>query len=331
MLRVAINGFGRIGRMVFRAGMHRDDIEFVAVNDLTDTKTLATLLKYDSVHGTLPNEIGCDDHSLWIDGKQLPVYSEKDPINLPWGELGVDIVIESTGFFRTRQAASSHVAAGARRVIISAPAKGGDVKTIILGINEGEFNPETDEVLSNASCTSNSLAPLVKVLHDNFGIEHGLFSTVHAYTGDQRIVDGPHSDLRRARAAAQNIVPTSSGAAVAVTKALPELEGKITGMAFRVPVPDGSVTEFVCHVKKRTDVEHVNWLFSEVAKHHLNGIIRYTEDPLVSSDIIGDPHSCIFDASLTEVVDGHMVRVVAWYDNEWGYSNRLIDLITRIH
>ena len=325
MVRVAINGFGRIGRMVFRAGFSHKDIEFVAVNDLTGTKTLAHLLKYDSVHGKLSADVGHDENNLYINGKQLRVYAQRDPKNLPWKDLGVDVVIESTGFFTTKEGASGHLDAGAQKVIISAPAKG-DVKTVIIGINEGEITSD-DRVLSNASCTSNSLAPLVKVLHDNFGIVHGFFSTVHAYTGDQRIVDGPHKDLRRARAAAQNIVPTSSGAASAVTKALPELEGKITGMAFRVPVPDGSVTEFTCVVKKKTDAQHINWLFSQVAHHHLRDVIRYSDEPLVSTDIIGDTHSCIFDAQSTEVIDGHLVRVVGWYDNEWGYSNRLIDLI----
>lgn len=327
MVRVAINGFGRIGRMVFRAGFQREDIEFVAVNDLTDTKTLAYLLKYDSAHGTLDADIGHDDSHIYVNGKAIRVHAERDPEALPWGELNIDVVIESTGFFRTAESAGKHLTAGAKRVIISAPKKGGDIKTIICGVNEHEYNREEHKIISNASCTSNSLAPMVKVIHDNFGIDHGFFTTVHSITGDQRHVDGPHKDLRRGRACGHNIVPTSSGAAFAVVEAIPELEKQITGMAYRVPTLTGSVTEFTCQLHSHVTVEQVNNLFRSAAEHHFKGIMKYSEEALVSSDIVDDPHSCIFDASLTEVIDGKLLRVVGWYDNEWGYSNRIIELL----
>ena len=328
MIKVAINGFGRIGRMVFRAGQNKD-IEFVAVNDLTDTKTLAHLLKYDSTHGKFPAQINYDEENLFVDGKKLRVYKEKDPQNLPWKELGVDVVIESTGFFLTKEKANLHIKAGAKKVILSAPAKDADIITIVKGVNEHEYNGQ--EIVSNASCTTNCLAPLVKVLDDNYGIEQGLMTTVHAYTADQRIVDGPHSDLRRARAAAQNIVPTTTGAAKAVTKVIPHLKGKLDGMAIRVPVIDGSLTDFTCSLKKHVTKEQINDLFKNVAQHHLKHVIEYTEDEIVSSDIIGNTNSSIFDAKSTMVIDGKLVKVVSWYDNETGYSNRLIDLVFVVH
>ncbi|MFT4311548.1 MAG: type I glyceraldehyde-3-phosphate dehydrogenase [Candidatus Woesearchaeota archaeon] len=324
MIKVAINGFGRIGRMVFRAGQNKG-IEFVAVNDLTDTKTLAHMLKYDSTHGKFQGEVNYDEHNLYINGKKLRVYAEKDPQSLPWKELGVDVVIESTGFFLTKEKASLHIKAGAKKVILSAPAKDADILTIVKGVNEHEYQGQ--EIVSNASCTTNCLAPLVKVLDDNFGLEKGMMTTVHAYTADQRIVDGPHSDLRRARAAAQNIVPTTTGAARAVTKVIPHLKGKLDGMAIRVPVVDGSITDFTCTLKKEVTIQQINELFKNVAGHHLKDVIEYTEDEIVSSDIIGNPHSSIFDAKSTNVIDGKFVKVVSWYDNEWGYSNRLIDLV----
>ncbi len=324
MIRVAINGFGRIGRMVFRAGQDKE-IEFVAINDLTDTKTLAHLLKYDSAHGKLGKEVTSDEHNLYINGKQLKVLSEKDPSNLPWKELNIDVVIESTGFFLTKEKANLHIKAGAKKVILSAPAKDKDILTIVKGVNEHDYKGE--EIVSNASCTTNCLAPLVKVLDDNFGVEKGMMTTVHAYTADQRLVDGPHSDLRRARSAAQNIVPTTTGAAKAVSQVMPHLSGKLDGIALRVPVVDGSITDFTCTLKKDVTVQQVNELFKNVASHHLKDVIEYTEDPIVSSDIVGNPHSSIFDSKCTNVIDGRLVKVVSWYDNEWGYSNRLIDLV----
>jgi glyceraldehyde 3-phosphate dehydrogenase len=314
--------------MVFRAGQNKG-IEFVAVNDLTDTKTLAHLLKYDSVHGKFKGQINYDEHNLYIDGKKLRVYAERDPSSLPWKELGVDVVIESTGFFLSKEKASLHLKAGAKKVILSAPAQDKDILTIVKGVNEHDYAGQ--EIVSNASCTTNCLAPLVKVLDDNFGIETGMMTTVHAYTADQRIVDGPHSDLRRARAAAQNIVPTTTGAAKAVTQVIPHMAGKLDGIAIRVPVPDGSITDFTCLVKKDATIEQINELFKSVATHHLKDVIEYTEELVVSSDIIGNPHSSIFDAKSTNVLNKRFVKVVSWYDNEWGYSNRLIDLVHIVH
>ena len=329
MTRVAINGFGRIGRMVFRAGIQHNDIEFVAINDLTDTKTLAYLLKYDSVHGKLKEEVSYDEHGIIVNGTHIPVYAQRDPSDLPWSEHDVDVVAECTGFFRTKEAASKHLDAGAKKVLISAPASGEDVQTIVKGINEHEIDHKRC-ILSNASCTTNCLGHLVKVLHDNFEVENGFFNTIHSFTGDQNHIDGPHKDLRRGRACANNIVPTTSGAAVAVTQALPELEGKIQGMAVRVPTPDGSVTDFTCTVKKSTSVEEINELFRNVSEHHLQGVLEYSEEEIVSTDIIGNPHSCIFDSKQTQVIDGNKVRVFGWYDNEWGYSNRMIDIIKHL-
>lgn len=326
MVKVAINGFGRIGRNVLRASKGKG-IDIVAINDLTDTKTLAHLLKYDSTHGQYNGTIQFTEDSLIIDDKKIPVYKEKDPINLPWKKHQVDVIVESTGFFTDSEKASAHIKAGAKKVLISAPGKG-DVFTIVKGVNEHEYKNQT--IVSNASCTTNCLAPIVKVLDDNYGIENGFMTTVHAYTADQRIVDGPHKDLRRARAAASNIVPTTTGAAKAVTTVLPHLKGKLDGMAIRVPVKDGSITDFVCNIKKSATKEDINALFKSVSQHELKGVIDYTEEPIVSSDIIGNPHSSILDAQST-LVNGNTIKIVAWYDNEWGYSNRIVDVLKHIN
>ncbi len=329
MVRVAINGFGRIGRMVVRAGINRDDIEFIACNDLTDKKTLAHLFKHDSIHGTFSEDVHETEQGISIAGKEILVLAERDPAKLPWKKLDIDVVIESTGFFRTKEKMELHLQAGAKKVMLSAPAKGDGVKTFVLGVNEHEYDPKKHHLVSNASCTTNCLAPIVKVLDDNFGVKRGYMTTVHAFTGDQRLVDAPHPDLRRARAAAINIVPTSTGAAIAVGKVIPHLAGKLNGIALRVPVPDGSITDFVCELERETTKEEINWLMKEVSKHHLRGILEYSEEPLVSTDIIGNAHSSIFDAGLT-FVQGNMVKVVSWYDNEWGYSNRICDFITKM-
>ncbi|MBW2996152.1 type I glyceraldehyde-3-phosphate dehydrogenase [Candidatus Woesearchaeota archaeon] len=328
-IKVAINGFGRIGRMVLKAGLADPEIEFVAVNDLTDNKTLAHLLKYDSVQPKFTGTVEATDSELIINGEKIKALAEKDPEKLPWKKLGVDVVVESTGFFRTKELAEKHIKAGAKKVLISAPAKGDDVKTLVKGVNEQDYDGEI--IVSNASCTTNCLAPMVKVLHDNFKIVKGLMTTVHGYTADQRIVDGPHKDLRRARAAAINIVPTTTGAATAVTKVIPELAGKLDGMAMRVPVADGSVTDFVCELEKETTEEEINNIFKSVSENELKGIIEYTDEPIVSTDVIGNPHSCIFDSALTKVIDGKFVKIIGWYDNEWGYSNRMIDMVKIIH
>ena len=316
MIKVAINGFGRIGRMVFRAGLKDKNIKFVALNDLTDTKTLAHLLKYDSVHGKFDGDVSYDSENLIVNGKKIRVYAERDPENLPWKKHKIDVVVESTGFFLTKDLASKHLTAGAKKVILSAPAKEEGIKTIVKGVNEHDIH-KGDLIISNASCTTNCLAPMVKVLNDNFGIERGFMTTVHSYTGDQRLVDAPHKDLRRARSAAVSIIPTSTGAAKAVGRVIPELNGKLDGMAMRVPTPDGSITDFVCELKKDASVEEINKLFESVAKHHLKGVLEYTEDPIVGVDIITNPNSCIFDSALTKVKDGKLVKVVGWYDNEW--------------
>ena len=329
MVRVAINGFGRIGRMVFRAGYNDPEIEWVAFNDLTDPKTLANLLKYDSVHDRFKGEVGYGEKSLIVNGKEIKIFAEKDPEKLPWKDMNIDVVVESTGFFRTKELASKHLTAGARKVLISAPAKGGDVRTIVLGVNEHTYDRNNDHVVSNASCTTNCFAPVAKVLNDNYGIIRGFMVTVHAYTADQRIVDGPHKDLRRSRAAGINLVPTSSGAAIAVGEVIPDLKGRLHSEAIRAPVPNGSVIYFVCELNKTPGANEVNELFRSVSANHLKGILQYSEDPLVSTDIIGNPHSSIFDASLTEV-DNSMLKVVAWYDNEWGYSCRMVDLLKRM-
>lgn len=324
-IRVGINGFGRIGRNFFRAIKAQGaDVEVVAVNDLTDSKTLAHLLKYDSVLGRLDAEVTHDDSSITVDGHRIATVAERNPADIPWGKLGVDIVIESTGFFTDAEKAKAHIEAGAKKVIISAPAKNED-GTFVVGVNEKDYNPETDNIISNASCTTNCLAPLAKVLDEAFGIDRGLMVTVHAYTGDQRLLDAPHSDLRRARAAALNIVPTSTGAARAVALVLPQLKGKLDGYAMRVPVPTGSVTDLTFVTSKPVSAEEVNAAVKAAAAGPLKGILEYSEAPLVSSDIVGDPHSSIFDSGLTKVIDNE-IKVVSWYDNEWGYSNRLVDL-----
>src|SRR4051812_25701729 len=331
-VKVGINGFGRIGRNVFRAAhAAKADIEFVAVNDLVDTATMANLLKYDSVLGRFPGEVEPGDGSISVDGTELKVLSERDPADLPWGDLGADVVIESTGFFTARDDAAKHLSAGAKKVIISAPAKEPDV-TVALGVNfDTAYDRDAHDIISNASCTTNCLAPLAKVLHDAFGIEQGLMTTIHAYTADQRLQDMPHKDLRRARAAGVNLVPTSTGAAKAIGLVIPELDGKLNGTSVRAPIPTGSIVDLVVNVSKETSVEEVNSAFEAAAdKGALEGILAYTEDPIVSSDIVESPYSSIFDAGLTMVTGGTLVKVFAWYDNEWGYSNRVVDLTQRV-
>ncbi len=327
MVKVAINGFGRIGRMVLRAGWHDPAVEFVAVNDLTSTEELAYLLRHDSAHQQFAGAVEHDEQHIIIDGKPIQVFAEKDPEALPWGELGVDVVVESTGFFLTRELAGKHLTAGAKKVLLSAPAKSDDIPVFVQGVNQHEYDKGSMHIVSNASCTTNCLAPMVKVLNDNYGIVRGFMTTVHAYTADQHLVDSPHKkDPRRGRSAAINIVPTSTGAAKAVAKVIPALQGKLDGYAIRVPVPDGSITDFVCELDKAVTAEEVNALFRNVAEHHMQGILLYTEEPLVSEDIIGNGHSCVFDASLTKVIDGRFLKVFGWYDNEWGYSRRMIDM-----
>ena len=329
-VRVGINGFGRIGRNVFRAARGTGDgIEIVAINDITDAATLAHLLKYDSVFGRYPGTVEAGDGELIVDGAPIKVFAERDPAKLPWGDAGVDVVIESTGFFTDRAAAAAHLEGGAKKVIISAPAKGPDL-TVCLGVNDHEYDPATHHVISNASCTTNCLSPVAKVLLDTFGIEHGFMTTCHAYTNDQRILDTPHSDLRRARSAALSIIPTSTGAAKAIGEVLPALKGKMDGIAFRVPVPDGSVVDLTCQVSRPTTAEEVNAAFKAAAESGpLKGILGYTEDPIVSQDIVGDSRSSIVDSLLT-MVNGTTVKVVSWYDNEWGYSCRLAELAARV-
>ncbi|WP_455159208.1 type I glyceraldehyde-3-phosphate dehydrogenase [Schaalia cardiffensis] len=323
--RVGINGFGRIGRNFFRAALEQGaDIEIVAVNDLTDTKTLAHLLKYDSILGRFGGEVSYDESSIVVNGKAVKVLAQRNPADLPWGELGVDVVVESTGFFTDGEKAKAHLEAGAKKVVISAPAKNAD-GTFVMGVNEGDYDGETMNIVSNASCTTNCLAPLAKVLHANFGIVRGIMTTIHSYTGDQRVLDAPHSDLRRARAAALNMIPTKTGAAQAVALVLPELKGKFDGLAVRVPTPTGSLTDLTFQAEKEVSVEAVNAAVKAAAEGELKGILEYTEDPIVSTDIVGDPHSSIFDAGETKVI-GDLVKVLSWYDNEWGYSNRLVQL-----
>ena len=325
-VKVGINGFGRIGRNYFRAALEQGaDIEIVAVNDLTATKTLAHLLKYDSVLGRLNAEVSYDDENIIVDGKKIKVLAEREPNKLPWGKLGVDVVIESTGRFTDRDAAAQHLEGGAKKVIISAPPGKGEIPTFVMGVNHETYNPATDDVISNASCTTNCLAPLVQVFDKEFGIITGLMTTVHAYTADQNLQDGPHSDLRRARAAAINITPSSTGAAKTIGKVLPELNGKLDGFALRVPVPTGSITDLTIQVEKPVTEEQVKAVFKKAAEGPLKGILKYTEDEIVSSDIVTDPHSSIFDAGLLRVL-GNQVKISSWYDNEWGYSNRLVDI-----
>jgi glyceraldehyde 3-phosphate dehydrogenase len=330
-VKAGINGFGRIGRNLFRAAKERGaDIDWVGVNDITDTKTLAHLLKYDSILGPYPGTVEATEDSLVVDGDELKVFAERDPGALPWRDLGADVVIESTGLFTDRENASKHLDAGAKKVIISAPAKGPDV-TLALGVNDDAYDRDAHHVISNASCTTNCLAPVAKVLQDTVGIEHGLMTTIHAYTADQRLQDLPHSDLRRARAAALNLIPTSTGAAKAIGLVIPELEGKLHGVAVRAPIPTGSVVDLTVTVSRETSKEEVNDAFRERADTGpLEGILQYSEEPLVSSDIVHSPYSSIFDSGLTMVLDGTLVKVVAWYDNEWGYSNRLVDLAQRV-
>ncbi|HEX8516157.1 MAG TPA: type I glyceraldehyde-3-phosphate dehydrogenase [Bacteroidia bacterium] len=327
-IKVAINGFGRIGRVSFRLMLEKGNIEVVAINDLTDSKTLAHLLKYDSVHGRIKAVVGFEDKTLIVDGRKIPVYAEKDPSALPWKALDVDVVIESTGFFLNKETAGKHIAAGAKKVIISAPPDNNEIKTVVLGIND-EILKGDDNIISNASCTTNCAAPMIKILDENWGLEDGYITTVHSYTGDQRLHDAPHKDLRRARAAALSIVPTSTGAAKAITKIFPHLEGKLGGCGMRVPVPDGSLTDITCVLKKKVTVAEINAAFKKAAEGNLKGILEYTEDKIVSIDIVGNPHSCIYDAEFTSVI-GNMVKVIGWYDNEYGYSSRLCDLVTKI-
>ena len=323
--RVGINGFGRIGRNFFRAALEQGaDIEIVAVNDLTDNKTLAHLLKYDSITGRFQGEVSYDDEGIVVDGKHIKVLAQRNPADLPWGELGVEVVVESTGFFTDGEKAKAHLDAGAKKVVISAPAKNVD-GTFVMGVNEDKYDGATMNIVSNASCTTNCLAPLAKVLEENFGIERGIMPTIHSYTGDQRVLDAPHKDLRRARAAALNMIPTKTGAAQAVALVLPELEGKFDGLAVRVPTPTGSLTDLTFIAKKEVSVEAVKAAVKAAAEGELKGVLEYTEDPIVSSDIVGDPHTSIFDATETKVI-GNLVKVLSWYDNEWGYSNALVRL-----
>jgi glyceraldehyde 3-phosphate dehydrogenase len=330
-LRAGINGFGRIGRNVFRAAHARSaDIDWVGVNDITDTKTLAHLLKYDSILGPFPGEVEATENSLIVDGKELKVFAERDPAALPWADAGADVVIESTGLFTKRDAAAKHLEAGAKKVIISAPATEPDV-TVVLGVNDDAYDPEHHHVISNASCTTNCLGPVAKVLHELAGIEAGVMTTIHAYTADQRLQDAPHSDLRRARAAGVNLVPTSTGAAKAIGLVLPELQGKLNGISVRAPVITGSVVDLVATVQRPVSVEEVNAAMAAQADTGaFEGILKYTEDPIVSSDIVTSPYSSIFDAGLTMVLEEKLVKIVSWYDNEWGYSNRVVDLAQRV-
>jgi len=329
-IRVGINGFGRIGRNFYRAVQASGaDIEIVAVNDLTDTKTLAHLLKYDSILGRLGKDVVAGDGEITVEGKaSFPVFAERDPGALPWAKVGADVVIESTGFFVDAASAGKHITAGAKKVIISAPAKGEDI-TIVMGVNHEDYNPATDNIISNASCTTNCLAPMAKVLDDTFGIERGLMTTIHAYTNDQNVLDYPHKDLRRARAAALNMIPTTTGAAKAIALVMPQLKGKLDGYAMRVPLPTGSATDLTVQLKTAATKEEINAAIKAASEGAFKGYLSYTEDPIVSTDIVTDPSSCIFDSGLT-YVNGNMAKVVGWYDNEWGYSNRLADLVTYV-
>jgi glyceraldehyde 3-phosphate dehydrogenase len=326
-VKVGINGFGRIGRNVLRAGLNNRGIEFVAVNDLTDTKTLAHLLKYDSVLGPLDADVKAETDSILVNGKSVKVFAIKDPAQLPWGSLGVQIVVESTGKFTDAQAAKAHLRDTVKKVIISAPAKNEDL-TVVLGVNDNMYDPQKHNVISNASCTTNCLAPVTKVLHSKFGIQKGSMTTIHSYTNDQNVLDFPHKDLRRARAAAMNMIPTTTGAAKAIGLVMPELKGKLDGYAMRVPTPNVSVVDLVAVVDKPASTEAVNAALKEAANGELKGILDYTEDPVVSSDMMRNPNSSIVDGQMTKVLDGNLVKVIAWYDNEWGYSCRIVDLIS---
>ena len=329
-VKVGINGFGRIGRNLFRAAYEAgSDLEFVAVNDLIDNDLIAHLLKYDSILGRFPGEVEATGDGIRVDGKELRILNEKDPAALPWRDLGVEVVIESTGLFTKREDAEKHLEAGAKKVIISAPATDPDI-TVVLGVNFDEYDPDKHNIISNASCTTNCLAPVAKVLNDTVGIERGLMTTIHAYTADQRLQDMPHKDKRRARAAAINLIPASTGAAKAIGLVLPDLQGKLSGMAVRAPVPTGSVVDLTCDVSKETSAEQINAAMKEAAEGSLSGILEYTEDPIVSSDIVGDPASSIFDSEQTLVIDGKFVKTFFWYDNEWGYSNRCVELAGKV-
>lgn len=328
--RVAINGFGRIGRVSFRALIKRsDEIEIVAINDLADSKTLAHLLKYDSIHGRFPGTVSTENNLLKVDNHSIQLCSERDPKLLPWEALNIDVVIESTGLFLTQELAEQHLKAGAKKVILSAPPKTNGIKTIVMGVNDSILKKD-DRIISNASCTTNCAAPMIKVLDENWGVEDGYISTIHSYTGDQRLHDAPHRDLRRARAAALSIIPTSTGAAKAITKIFPHLTGKLGGCGIRVPVPNGSLTDITCVLKEPTSPEEINSAFKKASNAELKNILEYTEDPLVSVDIVSNPHSCIFDAQSTSIV-GNMVKIMGWYDNESGYSNRLADLVSKLN
>lgn len=330
-IKVAINGFGRIGRLTLRALLAYDNVEIVALNDLTDAKTLAHLLKYDSVHGRFPGEVSVEEDTIIVNGKKLKVYAEKDPAMLPWKNLGVDVVVESTGVFRKREKLQKHLDAGAKKIVLTVPADSKDDvdRTIVLGVNNNDLKPE-DRILSNASCTTNCLAPVAKVLNDNFGIKRGLMNTIHSYTNDQIILDAPHKDLRRARAASLSIIPTSTGAAKAIGLVIPELAGKLDGLAMRVPTPDGSVVDLTCELNKEVTKEEINEAIKKAAEGPMKGILEYCTDPIVSVDIIGNPHSSIFDAKLTQVMNGNFVKIVSWYDNEFGYSQRVAQLVNML-
>ena len=327
-IRVGINGFGRIGRLVFRAARGQD-LEIVGINDLTDAATLAHLLKYDSIHGRYPGEVAADGDAIVVDGTRIPISAERDPAKLPWGQLGASIVIESTGIFADREGAGKHLSAGAERVIISAPAKDPDV-TIVLGVNDGDYDPAKHQIISNASCTTNCLGPVAKVLHDEYGIVNGWMTTIHAYTNDQVTLDFPHKDLRRARAAALSMIPTSTGAARAIGLVLPELKGRLDGYAMRVPTADVSVVDLSVRLKRSTDAKGINAAMKRAADGPLKGILEYCDEPLVSIDFLGNPHSSILDAESTKVMDGNFAKILSWYDNEWGYSNRCVDLLLKV-
>jgi glyceraldehyde 3-phosphate dehydrogenase len=327
--RVAINGFGRIGRLVFKAGLKKKNLEFVAINDLTDAATLGQLLKYDSTHGRFPGKVEVKGNAIVVNGKKIQILAERDPLKLPWKKLNVDLVIESTGVFRKREQIAQHLTAGAKKVILTVPAKDEIDATIVLGVNDRALKPR-HKIVSNASCTTNCLAPVAKVLQDNFGIKRGWMTTVHAYTNDQRILDFPHSDLRRARSAAINLIPTTTGAAKAVGKVIPALKGKLDGMALRAPVPDGSIVDLVVELEKNATVNQINKAMEKAANGSMRKILEYSVDPLVSSDVVGNPASSVFDSQLTSVMEGNFVKVLSWYDNEWGYSNRVVDLIGKM-
>ncbi len=328
-IKVAINGFGRIGRLVFRVAWEREELDVVAINDITDAKTLAHLLKYDSVHGILKKDISYTDDSITVDGKVVKIYAERNPGDLPWKELGIDLVVESTGIFRTNEKISKHLEAGAKKVILTVPAKDEIDGMFVLGVNDEDIKGD-EKIVSNASCTTNCVAPMAKVLHDNFGIKRGWMTTTHAYTNDQRLLDLPHSDLRRSRAAAMSIIPTTTGAARAVGKIIKDLAGKLDGISLRVPTPCSSIVDLVVDLEKNATPEEINKAMKEAAEGRMKGYLEYSEDPLVSIDITNNPHSCVFDSLMTSVMDGNFIKIIGWYDNEWGYSNRVVDLAVKI-